>query len=294
MMEYKNKTVAISWDDHKLCSLFFDHVYPVGDEKIPSGVESTHLPNTDEADFYSAILGLCALEAPFVSKTIAKTGDGKEIKGNFVNESGSRFAIAYMMYHTLIKNGYTPIPIFGSLEAYEKIWNSLFLNYEHALMPVHSIEFTTYNANLIDTSRLTWEQIIEFKKDEESRRKLRNYKLFMYDQFSGKSKDYIIDHLSKKIEEYEEACKKHGFKLVSSTLSSVLNSKSAIAMAGIVAAGIITGISTVKDIGLISGAVIEIGKISLGISEKMMDMRSFKNNHELAYIFEIKDKLSKF
>jgi hypothetical protein len=46
-----------------------------------------------------------------------------------------------------------------------------------------------------------------------------------------------------------------------------------------------------RDVALLSGSAIELGKISLRFAEKKKEIDFFKHNHELAYIFEAKNKL---
>lgn len=48
---------------------------------------------------------------------------------------------------------------------------------------------------LIDADRCSWEQILEFRRDDVARDKLRRLRLFAYDNYSGKSKEYVEDDI---------------------------------------------------------------------------------------------------
>ena len=85
---------------------------------------------------------------------------------------------------------------------------------------------------------------------------------------------------------------KHGFKLFTSLVRSILDSKSALAFAGITTAGILAGEPFLTTASALSGAVIEIGKISLEIASKLKEVELFKENNELAYIFEARERLT--
>ena len=85
---------------------------------------------------------------------------------------------------------------------------------------------------------------------------------------------------------------KHGFELFTSSVRSILDSKSALAFAGITTAGILAGEPLLTTASALSGAVIEIGKISIKIASKLKEIEFFKENNELAYIFEARKKLT--
>ena len=141
---------------------------------------------------------------------------------------------------------------------------------------------------LINTSLATWNQIIELRLDLQSRRKLRNLRLFLSETYTAKSKAYIEDDLNKRIDDYLAVCNKHGFELLTTTLSSLLDSKTlqTSAVAGI-AAAYMGGMPA----GVLTTGIIEIGKISLEISNKLANIKEFKDGHELAYIIDTKKKL---
>ncbi|MBI1811293.1 MAG: hypothetical protein HY035_09275 [Nitrospirae bacterium] len=110
------------------------------------------------------------------------------------------------------------------------------------------------NLALIDTSKASWDQILEIRKDENARKKLRNLRLFFYENYQNKSKEFIEDDL-KKIDDYKIACKDYGLQTCLSAISATMNSKNLVAssVAGLSAAffgGILAGIGTATAIEL--------------------------------------------
>src|SRR5439155_18622697 len=110
---------------------------------------------------------------------------------------------------------------------------------------------------LVDTSRATWDQVMELRADPEARRQLRRLRLFFLENYTGKPKAFIEDDLLRRIDDYESTRRKHGFEAVLSSMSVLLeaNSLQAAAVAGLTSAlfgGPLAGISV--------GAAVELGK----------------------------------
>jgi hypothetical protein len=148
---------------------------------------------------------------------------------------------------------------------------------------------TLSRLNLVDASQADWRQIIELRKDVQSHRKLARLRLFIHKNYSGCSFSYIEDDLSQRVEEYEQASKKFGFKTVLSSLSMLLDAKALQTSAG---AGLIAGLLGGPVAGASTVAVIEIGKIAINIAEKHHELASWQAGHELAYIFETQKRLA--
>ena len=151
-----------------------------------------------------------------------------------------------------------------------------------------TLVLTISGLSLIDTSELEWDQIIQLRADDSAKMKLRRLRLFFYDHYKDKNQSYIEDHLLKALDDYEAACQKHGFKLKESSLSLLFNSKSLQATVAATSFGIILGEPLLASAVTAAGVSLETGKISLNIAKEKVHLNDFKENHELAYIFEVK------
>jgi hypothetical protein len=141
---------------------------------------------------------------------------------------------------------------------------------------------------LIDPSNASWEQIMEFRYDDDSVNKLRNLRLYIFENYLGKPQAYIQDQLSKKLDDYEYASKKHGFDLTTSVLTTVLDSKN---LQASLTAGIGAAFFGGVELAIGAACAVEIGKGSIELAKKMYSFKELKNNHDVAYLIKAKEKL---
>ncbi|MFW6148186.1 MAG: hypothetical protein ACOC6B_07335, partial [Thermodesulfobacteriota bacterium] len=145
--------------------------------------------------------------------------------------------------------------------------------------------------NLVDTKKTGWPQIIEFRKDKEARKKLRNLRLFLTENYEGKNISFIEDDLGKRLDEYEKTCKDWGFETTLSTLEALMDSKYLRRSIGASFAAAILG-ESVYAVGFpVTATILEVGKTVLCLSKKKHAFNKLKRDHELAYIIEAKERL---
>lgn len=149
---------------------------------------------------------------------------------------------------------------------------------------------TLSNLHLIDATAADWRQILDVRKDDASRRKLARLRLFLHEDFQGQPASFIEDDLLRRVDDYELATKKFGFTTLTSSLGMLLDAKSLQTSAS---AGVVAGLFGGLEVGLLSAAAIELGKVALNIAEKHHDMKHWQAGHEMAYIFETRDSLRK-
>jgi len=143
------------------------------------------------------------------------------------------------------------------------------------------------NVPLIDSTRAEWDQIMELRKDADAIDKIRRLRLFFFENYSGRSPDYVHDDILNRLHEYEQERKKHGFEVVSSSLATLLDAKTlqATAVASLAAAmfgGPIAGLS--------AGAIVELGKVALEATTKHVQFRNLASGHDLAYLIEVQKR----
>lgn len=128
------------------------------------------------------------------------------------------------------------------------------------------LEFKVLQAPVIDVANLQWSNIMEIRSDEESRKKLRRFRLMLHQDFDGKSAAFIQDSLLTQLDDYRNACKKHGLGLISTITSELLSSNSLLTSAGMALAAILTGDPKLAAIGA-APLTVEIGKIAIEITK---------------------------
>jgi hypothetical protein len=147
---------------------------------------------------------------------------------------------------------------------------------------------------LVDTSRAEWRQILDFRNDTDSQEKLRNFRLFFFDNYRDKPTSYIRDDIERKIYEHKKACKKHDLKTITSSLSILCNSKSLAVVVSLVTVCGLMGLPfDALTPALLAEATIEIGKIAINVAEKRADINEISDSHPLAYVISARKALEK-
>ena len=124
------------------------------------------------------------------------------------------------------------------------------------------------NLNLIDTSETSWKQILEFRKDNDASKKLRNLRLFFHDNYKGKDRQYIEDDLMKRLDDYEQTRKEWDFQTKTSTIAAILDSKNIQTSLYATLIGVYFGEPIFMGGPLIAGTCIEIGKCVLHLTNR--------------------------
>ena len=137
---------------------------------------------------------------------------------------------------------------------------------------------------LIDTTRATWDQILEIRSDSEARVRLQRLRAFAETNYQSKTITYIEDDLSSRIEEYERASRKHGFDLVTGSLSTLLDSSNLQATAAATLAAAVLGGPV---LAASAAACIELGKFTLEFAKRKRTMQDWASAHPLAYLIEL-------
>ena len=143
---------------------------------------------------------------------------------------------------------------------------------------------------LIDTSKATWDQIIEFRRSSEAKIKLRKLRLFFFENYTGKPKSFIEDDLLSRFDDYEKTRREFGFDAISSSISVLLDCQN---LQASLVAGLAAALFGGPSAAISAGAVVELGKFSLVMGEKRAQIRRLSDGHELAYIIAAKRHLNR-
>jgi len=154
------------------------------------------------------------------------------------------------------------------------------------------ITLALMNIPTVNTDNTTWEQIVEFRKDADARKKLQNLRLFLHKNYKGESKDFIEKDINMKLEAYLTTCKDWGFETKAAVLSAVASSNNLIATTASIMGSILLNDPACQTISALSGAVLNIGKIALTYAKQKHSFNKLKRDHELAYIIEAMDRLN--
>ena len=151
---------------------------------------------------------------------------------------------------------------------------------------------TLMNLSLVDAEKASWDQVLEFRKDEKARMALRRLKLFAIKEYSGKDKGFIADDLLLKIEAHNNAVRDWGFETRVATLSNFLGSK--VLLGGLAGAALssIFGTNWVAAASAATGITIELGNIAIDLAKRNYSLATMRRDHPLAYIIRAQKQLS--
>jgi hypothetical protein len=299
----KKEIVGISSKDHKYASLFFDYIIPTFDATdVPQNViyPRWEKMTNDNIMTFGDLIEI-ANTKPFIEENF-----NKWLKNNYyvserqiINQNDSqpfgdksftkdllnqiRDYAAFTISEYLKKNNVLSEPIFFN----ESFNMGNFSKYNY-----NTISLILTNIPIIDTNILDWKQIINIRKDKESLNKLRNLKLFFFENYVGKDLNYIEDSLCKGLDEYYSVCKKYEIDIKLGSMMNFFDSKLLVKFISLATLGIIFGEKNITEIALISGASVELGKVGLQLIKRRIEHKLFKRNFDLAYLVKIQESVN--
>ncbi|MBC8552678.1 MAG: hypothetical protein ISR65_20610 [Bacteriovoracaceae bacterium] len=138
-----------------------------------------------------------------------------------------------------------------------------------------------------DQSLLTWEQVIEFRQDEEARSKYRRLMHWLDAEMIGKSTSYIEEEIAQRLDQYSWSLKKHGIKAHLGTLWSILDHKTLLAVA-VSAGGLsLSGYDLAAALG---SAGILVGRCALKLADAYLDLKDIEigKGAEISFVYQIR------
>lgn len=193
-------------------------------------------------------------------------------------------------------------------EGLQRLFTALVADFELQNVPVDCSRFLMGSAKdapftdrlsvrqicVIDTSKVTVPQIMEFRKDKETMNKMRNFRLFAYQQYSGKDRAYIEDDIQKRLSDYKEAVRACGFETTVKTLSFLFESKLLIGAFATSAVSLLMGDARLAMEAFSTGAILEVGKLSLEYARQRHELRKICRENPISYIADAKQTLEDF
>jgi hypothetical protein len=144
---------------------------------------------------------------------------------------------------------------------------------------------------LIDTENISYQQLVELRKDAETKEKLRRLRLFAYENYKGKPRSFIEDDLMGRIADYDLAVAKWGFETKTAVLTALLDSK---LLAGGVAGSFLSAYLNEPLLAVASGigaTGLAIGRVAVEIGKKRFELQKAMSDSPVSYIAFVKKKL---
>jgi len=299
-MKYRRDTIAnVNYGSVKSAALFFDHVIPLSPRGLGNELDRQGQSSVEE---YESIL------YALLPNDLTKGGIHYEQYRKVLAEAES-LRMTYKHYmkmgmyldQAILEEGKDFRVDFNNaienLKSYSKSFkNSTQIEYESVQGDKYKegddVIISLMNLNLVDVYKTSWEQILEFRKDETSLKNFRRLKLFLYENYKDKPSSYIEDDILKRIEDYDDSISKWGFKTATSTLDSILSSKGLYASSTI---AMISAFCEKPSLTALTGgatAVVALGKVGLKLFKAKREKIELKKDSPLAYLITAQNKLN--
>lgn len=302
-MNYADNQNAVCFENLKQAAVYFEHVIPVAFSSMRGQGQGKDVAIEIPEEIPGNILVNLVFGFTPGSNTEKWTHLGKFIDtwdafAKAIHPARDRFPNSYEDVKRIYLED-APVGTTSTVRAeFRKFTAALGKNYSSVLLPTGTAyenkgsAYTTLTLTrvpFVDTSNATWEQILELRSDPEAKRKLRNLRLFLHENYKDNSSEFISDDLHRRIDEFQAARRKHGFEIVTGSISALLDAKSLQAAAASALAGTLFG----GPIGALTSAVtVEIGSLALEAAKRIYAIKDFENSHDLAYLIHADKALS--
>ncbi len=145
------------------------------------------------------------------------------------------------------------------------------------------------NLDIVDEEALSWDQVRQFREDEESKRKYKRFIHWMDKEMVGKSFAFIRDDISEKLYDYEDVLRKHGIKRTLGTISATFDPRTWVT--GFAAGGKVMSLSDLR-LGALTGASVIAGAVGLELVKVFLNIDEPSRN-EIAWVYEVKQASEK-
>jgi len=276
-----------TWGEQALlASLYrFGHHPPEANVFVPEGNVSLsffgHPPPSNQLGFQiekSAYNSELAFDYQPATQPDADTRLPLELQQWFLRAVALDFAVSH---------GVAMTPIFARLSARDAAFGKV------ETWPMQSREVvvaTLSDLQLVHEESLEWNQVLQFRSDQEARRKYLRLLHWLDSEMLGKSLSFIQDEMAARIEDYEWAIRKHGIRSTLGTLQEVLDGKF------LVGASVVSGslaLSGHPVLGALAGTGLVIGKATVSLAGKMLDIADAERgpNSEVSWVYDVKRDL---
>ena len=149
-----------------------------------------------------------------------------------------------------------------------------------------------HGLDVVDESKLTMEQVEEFRRDINAVEKYRALRLWLHHGLKAESLDQANDIVAKKLSDYNWAIKKHGLITMTGAIESVLDSKHMASIAG--GAGI-TALFAGPIWASIAGGLLVGAGVATWMAKQAISLEDIKRgpHSEVAIIYEAQKKFGR-
>lgn len=143
------------------------------------------------------------------------------------------------------------------------------------------------NLQIIDPSQLTWDLVLEFRKDPDAVNKVQRLRCFLESNYTNKSRRFIEDDLAIKTEDYQSALKKWGFETEVGIIEILLRSKTTFDSIAACLAFALSGDMVFSAEPFTAGILIETSSVAVKLNKRSKGKDELKRNNPYDYLIEL-------
>jgi hypothetical protein len=265
----------------KTAALAFDRVY-----RIPALID----PVPEALGFYCATLPELVFwtEALFIS-TLQGLDWGKErvegyLPNNLTPQQKANNEVETMRFlcsQFQGQIGVTPAIFYHSRQNMEK---------EFPAGASVVLQATISSIAIVDEESLQWDQVLEFRRDADVRKKYRRLVRWIDGELKTRPPREIEDLIAVRLDDYAWALKKHGIKASLGAISCLLDPKFLGATSAAVAA---TAVAADGLWAAVAAAGLTVGRAAVSFGTTLIDGLDERRqeNYEVAYLYEMQSRL---
>ena len=300
MNNVESVAVAVaSAKNTKLAALYFDHVVPIYCDDVPKillppsfgdwkPTTSTDLLQTIQKATGELRVQVTVPDDNGTERAVRLTDssgapDVKAIEyvnqWFFVNRPKLHEKLSKQMRQAMIKDA----PVLLSRR---------FLEGTGSAKTLSDVSATLAGMPIVKVEGASWEQILEFRNDPDSKRRLHLLRLNLTRDYVGRTHSQIEAAIELGIHEHKRAAKKHGFELLVGSMQTACDTKELLGSAGLGAiVGSLIGTPLSATVGALIGVSLDIAKMSLTVAKGTRDLIELRKYHPLSYVIEAQRQL---
>jgi hypothetical protein len=154
------------------------------------------------------------------------------------------------------------------------------------------------NLNVVDASRASWEQILEFRDDPDARAAFCRFRDFLFESCSELSSEQLEDRINSKLDNYVTVAKKHGFSLQSAAVDVLLNSQTLIKVLcagalGLALTKLVDGATCPQVASAMVGTALtfDVGRAAIAHKRELLEREVALRDHPANWVFMAKNEL---
>jgi len=146
------------------------------------------------------------------------------------------------------------------------------------------------NLAVVAEESLTWDQVIEFRRDFAARTAYRRFVHWLDKEMVGQSMDFVLAEIADRMEKYGWALRKHGLQTVVGALESTIDPRSV--FGGAAAAFTVDSLGHQPLLSMLAGAGFLLGKAAVTAAAKLIERQDIiEGQREIAFVHELREKL---